>query len=473
MRHIILAKLETPQSILYPPFGILYVAGALEKAGYKVSIFHEIANRTNIKRLLEEIVKFRPLFVGFSTMTGSQLLPAIMASRLIKEELPELPIIWGGMHPTLLARQCLTEDFVDMVVIGEGEEISVELAFALDNRGDLSRIKGLGYKEDGRIKISQPRDFVNLDYYSSSWHLVKPEKYFKKKWNLKMVLPLLISRGCPHRCSFCYNSIASRNIWRGPSISKVIQEIERLKRDYGIDGINFYDDNFFTDINRALDIVRKIDLPWFGEIRADYVDEPLVKELIGYKCHALCIGAESGSQRVLDTMQKDIKIEDTLRCVEICKKFDLELRLSFMTGIPTEDASDREKTISFIHYLNRLYPKLNIEFKIYTPYPGTPLWSKALEHGLKEPVRTIDWAAYQRGICNLPWIDNPLELQTLCYSCNCSHNMIKLTKESRPMDLIRAILAKIERWRWQKRFFKFPIETKLISLIQSMRDYAR
>lgn len=314
MQHIILAKLEAGAEPFYPPFGILYVANALERAGYKVTVFHEIGNKKNTQRLLEMIVKNDALFIGFSTMTGPQLIPTIKASRLIKQEIPNLPIIWGGIHPTALPRQCLSEDFVDMVVIGEGEETSVELADALINKRNLGQIKGLGYKENGNIRINEPRNFIDLDYYSPSWYSVNLDRYFKKKWGFKRVLPILISRGCPHRCGFCYNSIVNRKIWRGPSLEKTIQEIENLKRNYALDGIMFYDDSFFTDTNRALEIIRQIDLPWFSEIRADYVDEFLIKEIIRYNCQVLYVGAESGSQRVLDIIQKDIRLKDVIRC---------------------------------------------------------------------------------------------------------------------------------------------------------------
>lgn len=471
MHHIILAKLETGQDTLYPPFGILYVANALEKAGYKITVFHEVGNKRNIQRLLEIIAKINPLFIGFSTMTGSQLIPAVKASELIKQVASNLPIVWGGIHPTILPGQCLSEVFVDMVVIGEGEETAVELADALRNKRNPEQIKGLGYKEGGNIRINEPRDFIDLDYYSPSWHLVNLERYFKKKWGLKRVLPILISRGCPHRCNFCYNLIVNRKIWRAPSLGKSIQEIEKLKRDYVIDGLIFYDDSFFTNPDRALEIIKQIDLPWFSEMRADYVDEFSIEEIVRYNCQTLYVGAESGSQRVLDIIQKDIKIEDIIRCVRLCKKYNLELNLSFMTGIPRESIDDTEKTMDFIDYLSKVYPKVNIEFKIYTPYPGTPLWERALEYGLREPRRTIDWVSYQRGVCNLPWIENPEQLETMCYVCNLAYDQIEPSKDFQLKNILKAILMHIERIRWKKRFFKFPIELQLPSFFKSMRGY--
>lgn len=472
MNHIILVRLETGSDIPYPPFGILYVAGALEKAGYNVTVFHEIGNKRNIQKLLEIITKGDTLFIGFSTMTGPQLLPTIKASKLIKRKMPNLSIVWGGIHPTILPGQCLSEDFIDMVIIGEGEETIVELADALRNGRNLNQTKGLGYKRRGEIRINEPRiDFINLDRYSPSWHLVNLSRYFKKKWGLKRILPILLSRGCPHRCNFCYNVIVSRKTWRAPSLEKSIKEIEKLKRGYAIDGVMFYDDSFFTNTNRAVEIIKQIDLPWFSEIRADYVDEVLIKEIIKYNCKALYVGAESGSQRVLDIIQKEIKLEDIIRCVRLCKEYNLELNLSFMTGLPGESSDDSRKTIDFIDYLNKIYTKINIEFKIYTPYPGTPLWTKALEYGLIEPGSTLGWVSYQRRACNLPWIKNPMKLETMCYACNLNFSRIEPLKNLKFKNILKIILIYIGKIRWKNKFFKFPIELQLLSFIKLIKGY--
>lgn len=471
MEHIILAKLENNTKALYPPFGILYLTNSLEKAGYNVTVFHEIGNRKNIQRLLETIKKRDILFVGFSTITGPQLIPTIKASEFIKRQTYNIPVVWGGIHSTILGRQCLAEDFVDIVVVGEGEETTVELANALRDKKNLGQISSLGYKENGDIRINETRSFIDLDYYSCSWRSVNLDRYFKKKWGFKRVLPILLSRGCPHRCSFCYNSIVNKTTYRAPSLGKSIQELERLKRDYAVEGVMFYDDSFFVDNNRALEIIRRIDLPWFSEIRADYVNEFLIKEIVRHKCQGIYIGAESGSQRVLDMIQKDIKVHDIIKSVQLCKKYNLDLTLSFMTGIPGEEEEDIRKTMDFIDSLAKIYQKINIEFKIYTPYPGTPLWERALEYGLKEPQRTIDWASYQRNICNLPWIENPTKLEKMCYACSLVYSKIGIANNLKLKDILKVILKYIQKIRWKNRFFNFPIEHRLIFFIKSLREY--
>ncbi len=145
MQHIILIKLESGPDIAYPPFGILYVAGALEKAGYKVTIFHEIGDKRNIQRLLEIIAQKDPLFIGFSTMTGPQLIPTIKASKLIKQKMPHLPIVWGGVHATISPEKCI--EHCDIVCIGEGEGVIVELADSIENKKSIDKIKNLWIKK--------------------------------------------------------------------------------------------------------------------------------------------------------------------------------------------------------------------------------------------------------------------------------------------------------------------------------------
>lgn len=157
--------------------------------------------------------------------------------------------------------------------------------------------------------------------------------------------------------------------------------------------------------------------------------------------------------------------------VRLCKKYGLELILSFLIGIPGENMDDTQKTMDFIDYLGKVYPKVNIEFKIYTPYSGTPLWEKALECGLREPKRVIDWASYQRRTCNLPWIERPAELEAMCYACSSSYNHIELPEAVGLKKILKAILVYIEKIRWKKRFFRFPIEFRLLSFIKSLRRF--
>ena len=165
MADVVLVKFE-PESETYgyaPPFGILFLADALEKAGFSVKLIHEPGTRATIARVVEEVVENLPLFVGFSAFTSSILIPTKNASCEIRKT-SSVPIVWGGIHATILPEQTLANDFIDIVCIGEGEETIVELARRLrDQRGgthSLADIKGIGYKVDGKPVIT----FNDADY---------------------------------------------------------------------------------------------------------------------------------------------------------------------------------------------------------------------------------------------------------------------------------------------------------------------
>src|SRR5262249_3831899 len=149
---------------MYPPFGIMYVADALIKAGFGVRLFHE--TESYLEEFMREVERVRPLFVGFSTITGPQLKPVIKASRRVKAL--GIPVVWGGVHATIMPEECLHEAYVDYVVVNEGEETCVELARLLagDSAQRYGEIFGLAYKADGKPMLNPERPFIkNLDDY--------------------------------------------------------------------------------------------------------------------------------------------------------------------------------------------------------------------------------------------------------------------------------------------------------------------
>ena len=454
MRDIVLAKIEGSRSSLYPPLGLLHVASGLERAGYNVKVFHERYDHRSLSRLIRLVGDVSPLFVGFSTTTGPELMFTVEASKELKIELG-VPIVWGGIHPTILPEECLALPFVDNVVIGEGEETAARLADALRTGKKLGRIAGLGFKAQGRTRIRKAEGFIqDLDIYPPSWHLVDVKRYLLRLWGRQRILPIITSRGCPHRCGFCYNFSVHKRHWRGRSVASVVSETEMLEEKHGIEGVMFCDDNFFVDIKRANSIVSRIEIPWSADIRADYISNDLVAKLKGDGCFALYIGAESGSPRILEKIEKDVTKKQIRKSVRACKRNNVNLSLSFIVGFPGEDSSDREMTMNFIDELKEESPGISVDLKIYTPYPGTPLWSIAVKYGFKVPTSIREWTAFSRRRCLLPWIKDRRELETMstvCWFANGNHSS-KLAR----------LLGKTEMFRWRHRLFKYPFEITLL-----------
>ncbi|MFC1907132.1 B12-binding domain-containing radical SAM protein [Chloroflexota bacterium] len=451
--NIILAKVIKDNADLYVPFGILYIANALEKANYNCIVWH--GREKELPQFYQLVKDLNPLFVGFSVLTEPSLLPTIKASRKLKEA--SIPTVWGGVHVTILPSLCLKQDHVDYIVIGEGEETAVELAGAIKDGGDYSRVTGLGYKTNGELYLNPPRPLIeDLDRYFPVWEKVDLNKYFHRQIGQQRVLPLITSRGCPHKCGFCYNEAVNKRRWRRHSVNFVLFQAEFLKSRYAIDGIYFDDDNFFTDVKRAKEIIEKVDLPCFAEIRADYVTDNFVDWLRTTKCRELYIGAESGSQRILDKINKDMTVDDIRSVVYMLLKTDIVIRLSFITGFPVEEKEDRDKTLNLMRELLELNPRIVTSLKKFTPYPGTPLWEETLACGLKPPVSNEEWAQFTRERVPLPWLSNEelLAMKAVTWHMARGATPDKLSRRRFFKKIVHFIMV----WRWKNKYFNYPFE---------------
>jgi anaerobic magnesium-protoporphyrin IX monomethyl ester cyclase len=473
MVDVILAKLDGEQQEyrMAPPFGILYLADALEKAGFGVRLFHEVGTEADIQALVRLVSDEKPIFVGFSTLTGPMILSMAQASRAIKQASP-VPVVWGGLHPTMLPEQTLRNDFVDIVAIGEGELTAVDLAQVLHESGpgveELAQVAGIAYKNDGRVVRTPPRPFIqDLDSHRPAWHLVDIERYFRSGQHFytdigsqfwgKKIAAVFTSRGCPWRCAFCYNQFVNKRSFRPQSVQRVVDEIEEYKERYGVTAIIFEDDAFFTNRERALQIIRRIGLPWTSSIRADYLakwGDDFVKELKQYHCAELRIGAESGSPGILEMMCKDVTVEQIQEAARVCVRNGVKATMGFMMGIPGESWSDVLMTLDLMDELEAMGKGIVVTGPgIFTPYPGTPLFEAAVKHGF-QPLGTLEeWSirVFDHKQPLAPYADP--RIRYVAYYRRLAQ---RTGLEQLSFSLPTKILSQIARFRWQRRFFDLP-----------------
>ncbi len=478
MPDIILAKLDSEEKEyrMAPPFGILYLADALEKAGFSVRLIHELGTEADIQTLVELVFREKPIFIGFSTLTGSALLPTAQASKAVKETQP-IPVVWGGLHPTMLPQQTLMNDFVDIVAIGEGDRTVVELASVLHEHGldtgKLTEVAGIGFKSNGRVILTEPRPFIkDLDDLHPAWHHVDVERYFRSDkhfytdvgsqfWGEK-IAAVFTSRGCPWRCGFCYNQFVNKRTFRAQSVQRVIKDVQGYKDRYGITAIIFEDDGFFTDKERALEIVRDIGVPWTSSIRANYLakwGDDFVRELAQHNCAELRIGAESGSQRVLDMMYKGITVDQIRTAAELCLRHGVKASFGFMVGVPGESWSDVLKTLDLMDELEAMGNDIAaIGPCIFTPYPGTPLFDLAIEHGFEPPTSLEEWGIRLWGHKQplAPYVDR--RIRFIAYYRRLAN---RIDFDQLGFSLPAKLLGQAAKWRWQHRFFGFPLDYTL------------
>lgn len=396
-KRVSLVNLYLPeQKSLYPPLGIMYIAAALKSIGIQAFVFHVEATERNMRNVLEE--SREALFVGISALTGRTLRHNLQLSQLLKKS--RIPVLWGGIHATFLPENTLSQDCIDYIIMGEGEESICEFANKLIAKDSLAGIKGLGYKNNGKFILNGTAALLDdLDKYSLDWNTIKVERYLYDVAGIGKFLPYLTSRGCPHRCGFCYNINFNKRTWRKREQSKVIEEIVSLKQKYRFNGIDFIDDNFFTNQERAFNIARGIKTPWIAEVRADYVTEDFIKRCKDSGCYKLIIGCESGSDDLLKLINKDVTVAQIKNTVQLCYAHGIKVYCSFMIMLPGETNRDRDATFNFINYLMDTYPDIEIDGpKVYTPYPGAPLFEICKKNGWQEPKSTEDWSCYHRSM---------------------------------------------------------------------------
>ena len=388
------------KSELVPPFALMLIAKQLQQHGYDPHIKHLRKSEIDFEKIVADVSDC--LFVGFSLLTGNLLKLALALSKAIKETYGnQIAIVWGGIHTTLCPEISLKEDCIDYIIMGEGEESLCRLAEYLRNgkKGDLSTIAGLGFKEGVNLHFNSKIMLNDLTPYSYAWDLIDVERYIQPHHIYKRALPYISSRGCPFNCTFCYNLAFNNRRWRGWSADIVIEDILNLKNAYNIDAIFFYDDYFFANKKRAEKIIRAIDIPWHAELRATDITQNKIRYLKTLKAYSFFFGAESGSPKVLKSLNKKILPKDNLNAAIVGSKEDgIHLRCSFLMFTPDEEYEDVRKTVLLITRMIRNCPSLSIGIGNYTPYPGAELIKKLKEKGWREPDSTHGWSRYHRQL---------------------------------------------------------------------------
>jgi anaerobic magnesium-protoporphyrin IX monomethyl ester cyclase len=286
-----------------------------------------------------------------------------------------------------------SSEALDVVVMGEGEEIIVDLANHFTENKELSKVSGIVYRDlkSGNLKSTPPRSLINdLDALPfPARHLVPFELYGASK---EQTGGIITSRGCVYSCNYCSSSLIMGKKFRSRSPDNVVDEIEELIDKYQIRDIGFMDDTFMLNKRRANDIAdeiksRGLDLSFVASSRVDRVDQSLLQNLKSSGMKTIYYGVESGSQRILDLMKKNITLKNAEDAVKSAKNAGLEVLTSFIIGYPGETEEDMNKTIDFSTKLDPDY----CQYSILTPFPGTPIYNELLE---KDLIDNDDWDEY-------------------------------------------------------------------------------
>ena len=276
MAQIILFRPNASHRLLKrSPLGLFYIATPLAQKGYTVEIINQGIS-SDWKEKLQKALGPDTICAGVSVMTGSSIAAGLEFSRVIKEG-RDLPVVWGGIHPSLLPEQTLQNPFIDAVVIGEGEKKFSDLVACYENKGPLELVKGIGFKKNGAVVINPGADNLDMDDLPlPDFSLIDIEHYIRESKSLfdgRRCLDLNVDRGCPYRCAFCYNIKFNRRKWRAMSAGRMLDVLEALKNKYRLGAVNFVSDNFFVDKERSAAVYRglverNLDLKWHSDMPA-------------------------------------------------------------------------------------------------------------------------------------------------------------------------------------------------------------
>ncbi len=462
------------------PLSVMSLVNPLESAGFRPILFDQRVD-SDFRRLFESL-RSDLLFVGISTLTGNTIAYGLGISRSVREVDPTVPLVWGGVHPTLIPGQTLENPYVDIVVRGEGEETVVALAVALRNGIDLKCVEGISFKENGKIGHNPNRVYADFDTLPP----VNYDVLDRSKYRIEEYLSYQSSRGCPFRCTFCDVRVFHGRRQRFKQPETVLKDLQVVVDRFHPATVEFVDDNFLTDIERAEAIMcglmkKSLKFKWLSTCRADFffkMSDDFLNLMKESGCCEVYVGVESGSQRMLDIMHKDITTEQIFKAAERLVKVGIKMSCNFVSGLPDETPEDFQQSIETHRALTQFCKdpkKLYIGgILLYAPYPGTEEFGKAVKLGFRPPPSLEDWGHFVVNDRNnttwhpKKWVDYMLTIAQITrrgtYPITLRSLAVAAIKGPRAL-ILYYILKQFSYYRWKYQFFRFPFDVKILDRV--------
>lgn len=391
-------KLKTWSPNVYAPLGLMYIASALEDEGHKLSIIDMNAQKISDERLFSKLDQ-----VDIVGITGliTEYNEVVRLVNIIKNDNPLITVILGGALASTHTEKLLESTFADYVVVGEAERTIVKLVSAINDNKDTHGIKGVAYASGSKVIINEAAELIeNLDEIKfPARHLLNLKSYTThhfKSYGMKVgeikSATLISSRGCSYACSFCYRDVCGRR-WRCRSAQNLIDEIKELHEKYGFNGFVFNDDTFVVKRKRVLEFcqllkIYNMDIKWYCNGRVNLMDEEMIKAMSESGCVGIAYGIESGNQNILDSVHKEITLEQVENITALTKKYGIHVTGYFMIGILGDSRETIKQTFDFAK-------KIDLDFYGFTltsPVIGTPMYYQALEKGIKVQKELEDFS---------------------------------------------------------------------------------
>ena len=397
---LLLHPRPTPGDSCTVPYSCLAVAAPLVAAGHGVQILDEFSTPNYERELIA--AASRADLAGISCFTGFQIDSALRTARLLRQHVPQLPLVWGGYHPSLYPETTVASEFADFVITGQGEWTFLDFVNRFAAQESVDSTPGVWRKVNG-VPTRNPAAadaFRGLeDFPPFPFHLVSLSSFLIDSLTPKSI-SYHSSLGCPFRCNFCAVTQIYEQRWSGFPAERVLRDVRYLVESTGAHSVEFYDNNFFVNDQRTCEIARglaaaQLGITWSGEARPDTIaeyDDEMLGLLTRSGLRWVFIGAESGHDTVLQMMERDHNVADILRAAEKLSRNKIKATFSFNIGYPGEPPDNFKRTEALCRELLRMNRDTELMIYVTTAYDSTPSFHRAQEFASKTTSAIDDWS---------------------------------------------------------------------------------
>ncbi len=467
----------------WAPLSILSVAAPLVSQGVRVILLDgNLEENQKDKEIIKDNLE-RCICVGISSMIGgNQLERGLNIARFIKDQRHGLPVILGGPATSVISEQLFEDPNIDYLVLGQGEQPVSDLVNNLIQGKNTENIHGI-MSRNKREMLKPVFQDKNL-FPPYPWYLLDAEKYIREDRYLgKRILNYASSQGCSYRCGYCSESASYSCHWKALTGERTFNEVKQLKINYNLDGIKFYDANFFVNPGRVIDFAKRLNdsnlqLNWGASAHPKGVIR-LADNLAEIKksgLNRLLIGAESGSQNTLDYIHKGCTVEDNILTAKLCAEHHISSAFTFIVGLPGIK-DDISKTLEMVIKIKKISGEFDVKIHFYAPFPGTPLFSEAKEFGYHSPTTLREWSSYDYYLIQTPWVDKKEEDKIRRFGdfyCDFLYppNWFLEVMKSKPIsNEIYKVLRKVVELRCKIHFYGLPLEMNWFSNVTGKKTF--
>ncbi len=401
------------------PYSVLALASSIKNKNVEIKIFDQNKNSDDeyinyIKENKNEI-----LCVGFSIMTGgAQIKNSLNLATIAKNQ--NLTTVFGGPHVNVLPEQTAKHELVDYALRGIGQFQFPVFIDALRGKQKMQNVPNIYYYENNDLKIGPDISPKGLYLPNYDLNLIDVSQYIQNDNTINSrTINYIASQGCPYTCKFCYETCYKRKYFKLKE-EGIIKDIDRLIKEHNVNGIKFYDADWFVDVKRAIKLCESLEsynIGWAASInprdilRAQKRNEnELLQKAKDSGCTRLLMGMESGNNRVLqEIVDKRVSKEELKYVANLISDYGILGSYTFIVGFPNESKEEINDTLEFVKSLWNLETKPETRVHIYTPYPGTELFADAVDLGFKAPDNLEDWSIFDYYRAMTPWTDSSLE----------------------------------------------------------------